>query len=161
MALGRGPGLDADMTVSASSRHATRPQRRRPMPIVAGAQNSGGCKVSVAAETLQQQNWRIHVPEDVLEIVRVGRQLTVAGELDMLTARTFTEAVDVLVQEALMPITIEASAMTFCDSSGIACLLRARKQVEVIIINPRPRLLELLELVGITSDFTITGTTAP
>ena len=101
------------------------------------------------------------MPEDVLEIVRVGRQLTVAGELDMLTARTFTEAVDVLVQEALMPITIEASAMTFCDSSGIACLLRARKQVEVIIINPRPRLLDLLELVGIASDFTITATTAP
>jgi anti-anti-sigma factor len=161
MALGRGLGLDADMTMSASPRYETRPQRRRPMPIAAGAQNSGGCKVSVADETLRQQNWRIHVPEDVLEIVRVGRQLTVAGELDMLTARTFTEAVDVLVQEALMPITIEASAMTFCDSSGIACLLRARKQVEVIIINPRPRLLDLLELVGIASDFTITGTTAP
>ena len=99
------------------------------------------------------------MPENMLEIVRDGRQLAVAGELDMGTAPTLTAAVDVLVQEAQQPITIEASAITFCDSSGIACLLRACKQVEVIILNPHPRLLSLLALLGIANDFTIMSTT--
>ena len=88
------------------------------------------------------------MPEDLLEIVRDGRQLAVAGELDMTTARTLTAAVDVLLQEAQQPITVEASAILFCDSAGIRCLLDALKQVEVIILNPHPRLLALLGLVA-------------
>ena len=96
--------------------------------------------------------------DDVLVIERHGRRLSVAGELDILTAPLLVKAIDDLVLEAPEPITIDTSKITFCDSSGIRCLLAAASQVEVIILDPQTQLLRLCDLLGIASKFTITAT---
>ena len=73
------------------------------------------------------------------EIQREDREgatwLIVSGELDLSAAAKLGDEVDGLAAAA-GPLTIDLSAVSFCDSSGLAALLRARRQLPEVSFKP-------------------------
>ena len=81
--------------------------------------------------------------------------ISVRGEVDHHSARTIMENIDHTISSALpMRLVLDLSSVTFMDSSGIAVLLRALRQMDqlggnlrVVGIPPQPR--RVLDAAGI------------
>ena len=81
--------------------------------------------------------------------------ISVRGEIDHHSARTIMENIDHIISSALpMRLVLDLSSVTFMDSSGIAVLLRALRQMDqlggnlrVVGIPPQPR--RVLDAAGI------------
>lgn len=83
--------------------------------------------------------------------------ITVAGELDVSTAGRFVACVRDALEAHRRSITVDARALEFSDSSGLAALLRARGLAHDIgvafrISSPSPKLRRLVEVSG-TEDY--------
>jgi len=81
----------------------------------------------------------------------------VAGELDVSTAGRFVACVRDALETQRRSIIIDAHALEFSDSSGLAALLRARGLAHDVgvafrIDSPSPKLRRLVEVSG-TEDF--------
>jgi anti-sigma B factor antagonist len=55
-------------------------------------------------------------------------QVTVGGELDVHTAPALTAAMTTAFERGASSIEVDASALRFCDSSGIQVLVQAREE---------------------------------
>ena len=81
--------------------------------------------------------------------------ISVRGEIDHHSARTIMENIDNTISSTLpMRLVLDLSSVTFMDSSGIAVLLRALRQMDqlggnlrVVGIPPQPR--RVLDAAGI------------
>lgn len=81
--------------------------------------------------------------------------ISIRGDVDHHSARTIMENIDHTVSSALpMHLVLDLSNVTFMDSSGIAVLLRALRQMDqlgghlrVVGIPPQPR--RVLDAAGI------------
>lgn len=83
--------------------------------------------------------------------------ITVAGELDVSTAGRFVACVRDALETHGRSITVDARALEFSDSSGLAALLRARGLAHDVgvafrISSPSPKLRRLVEVSG-TQDY--------
>jgi anti-anti-sigma factor len=83
--------------------------------------------------------------------------ITVAGELDVSTAGRFVACVRDALETHRRLITVDARALEFSDSSGLAALLRARGLAHDVgvafrISSPSPKLRRLVEVSG-TQDY--------
>ena len=84
--------------------------------------------------------------------------VSLAGEIDMATSGQMLEA----LRRSLGPdgVTVDLSAVTFMDSSGIHGLLTVASSLEpgalLVLRNPSPQLLRLFEIVGLDRHPNIT-----
>lgn len=83
--------------------------------------------------------------------------ISVAGELDVSTAGRFVACVRDALETRRRSVTVDARALEFSDSSGLAALLRARGLAHDVgvafrISSPSPKLRRLVELSG-TEDY--------
>lgn len=81
--------------------------------------------------------------------------VSVSGELDMATAPLLTRAMIEAAEHERKTVTIDASGITFCDSTGLRSLLGAPGPRPIVLRSPSEVLHRLLELTGTTERFTI------
>ncbi len=89
-----------------------------------------------------------------------ARTLVVSGEIDLATAPRFRDELGVLIGESHSPAVIDLSGVSFLDSSGLAALVSARRDVEgtdvtLVLLNPSLLSQRVLEVSGIGSLFEI------
>lgn len=79
------------------------------------------------ADTLAGMPW----PKLAFETARSGDQvsLTLTGELDLATGPSLEQAVAALLPDGLGALLLDLHGLTFCDSSGIASLIRVQRAV--------------------------------
>ena len=104
---------------------------------------------------MERPELSIAVRRSVDEVV-----LTLAGEIDMLTAAHLSSAVDKVLAEAPPRILLDLRGVTFCDSQGLGTLVvlsrkagHARSLVQ--LVNVGDFLLRVLDITGLRSALTI------
>ena len=81
-----------------------------------------------------------------------------SGELDMTSAGQFSTAIDAALGSDPDRLILDASGLTFMDSSGIVLLISAAQRVqEVQVRDPSPIVRRLIELTGLTKVLRITS----
>lgn len=87
--------------------------------------------------------------------------LRVQGEIDVQTAPTLRQAMDRAVEVSEGDLVLEMSGVGFIDSSGLGVLLgRFRRMPQgraMAIRSPRPHVLTLLRLAGVTGLMRVDG----
>lgn len=74
-----------------------------------------------------------------------------SGELDLTSAGQFSTAIDAALGGDPDRLILDASGLTFMDSSGIVLLITAAQRVqEVQVRDPSPIVRRLIELTGLT-----------
>lgn len=74
-----------------------------------------------------------------------------SGELDLTSAGQFSTAIDAALGSDPGRLVLDASGLTFMDSSGIVLLISAVQRVqEVQVRDPSPVVRRLIELTGLT-----------
>lgn len=97
---------------------------------------------------------------DIVELD--GRaELRLVGELDMDTAPLLAAAFEPVYEHGATTLVLDLSELRFIDSSGLHHLVKALKHQqerdgEVVLHAPTDQTLRVLELVGLTTLFTIT-----
>ncbi|WP_042428964.1 STAS domain-containing protein [Streptacidiphilus anmyonensis] len=84
--------------------------------------------------------------------------VVVAGELDHDTAPSLARATGSLADAGVARIVVDCSELTFCDSTGLNVLLKARLRTtddggRFVLAAPSPPLRRLLELTGADGVF--------
>jgi anti-anti-sigma factor len=85
---------------------------------------------------------------------RTGVTIRVEGYLDVETSPRFRESVKEVLATRPRSMSIDASRVTFVDSSGLGALLSARHAVRTEaglafrVIDPSPALLRVVEMAG-------------
>jgi anti-sigma B factor antagonist len=106
-------------------------------------------------------------PEELLRMTAEAEGgntiIRLTGELDYTTAGLFREQVDRLQDAELRRITLDLSALTFCDSVGIACLLavwkRARKAGgDLVLLRPTGHVQRMLRITNLDRSITVVDT---
>jgi anti-sigma B factor antagonist len=89
--------------------------------------------------------------------------LTVTGELDLSSAPALREALGRLLDSGEVPdLAIDASGVTFADSSGLAVLLMGAKRWKaeerrLVLRRPSPALTRVIDLTGARRAFEVEG----
>lgn len=86
--------------------------------------------------------------------------ITIAGELDMDSAPQLMDAAADVLASRPPAIALEASGITFVDSSGLQAILKlsqasTREGVTCAVRNPSATLVRLLALTGISGVLTV------
>ena len=86
--------------------------------------------------------------------------LVVVGELDMDTAPSLRDALALVQDKGPATLVIDVSGLEFIDSCGLHQLVLALKRQrevggDVVLRSPRPNVLRVLEMVGLTQVFRI------
>ena len=84
---------------------------------------------------------------------------TLSGELDMLTAPQLTSRFLHAIDRAAGDVVLDVRRLEFCDSSGLAALVRLAQHLEtgtLTIAGPRPIVRRLLEVSGMIDVFVVT-----
>jgi anti-anti-sigma factor len=81
-----------------------------------------------------------------------------SGELDLTSAGQFSAAIDAALGRHPGRLILDASGLTFMDSSGIVLLVSATQRVhEVQVRDPSPVVRRLIELTGLSEVLRITS----
>jgi anti-anti-sigma factor len=81
-----------------------------------------------------------------------------SGELDLTSAGQFSTAIDEALGSHPGRLILDASGLSFMDSSGIVLLVSATQRVqEVQVRDPSPIVRRLIELTGLTQVLRITS----
>ncbi|TDC96577.1 STAS domain-containing protein [Actinomadura sp. 7K507] len=93
---------------------------------------------------------------------RLGEHTIVAisGELDIATTPSLRERLNAALRDTGPHVVIDLSGVTFCDASGLALLVGARRRtqprgVTLVLAGPRPQLNRLLRVTGLSRVFTV------
>ncbi|MFI0486201.1 STAS domain-containing protein [Actinomadura sp. 9N215] len=91
--------------------------------------------------------------------------VAVSGELDFSSTPRLRERLFVALRDPGAYIVIDLADVTFCDASGLALLVGARRRAEatgaaVILNRPRPQVARLLRVTGLSHGFTVRSTGA-
>jgi anti-sigma B factor antagonist len=99
-------------------------------------------------------------PGTQLTVLPVGDDVVrVSGELDIRTCERLERMTGELVDVGRR-VVLDLSELTFCDSTGLAVLVRLHKRAEtaggtLVLRAPVPRVLNLLTLTGLTRLFRV------
>ncbi|MFE9427403.1 STAS domain-containing protein [Kitasatospora sp. NPDC006697] len=99
-------------------------------------------------------------------VVRVRREdgevavCGLAGELDLETKAPAAAAIDELIAERPAVLVVDIAGVTFCDSSGLNLLLRARtaaagEGIDFRLAHPSPAVARVLQITGTDTVFTV------
>jgi anti-anti-sigma factor len=91
--------------------------------------------------------------------------IAVHGELDIATTASLRVRILTVLTDTTMPVIIDLSGVSFCDASGLALLVGARRRASLhgVAINlaaPRPNVAKLLRITGLDRAFSIHPTLA-
>jgi anti-anti-sigma factor len=91
--------------------------------------------------------------------------IEVHGELDIATTASLRNRILTLLKDTTTPVIIDLSGVGFCDASGLALLVGARRRarlhgLSVTLAAPRPNVAKLLRITGLDRAFTIHPTLA-
>jgi anti-sigma B factor antagonist len=94
-------------------------------------------------------------PVEVVRADEYTAHVVVAGELNLVTGDIVLRKLSSLVDRGYRNLVIDASRVTFCDSSGLGALLRARARASAVaggltISVASPQLRRVLEIAGIS-----------
>jgi anti-anti-sigma factor len=94
------------------------------------------------------------------------RRVTVAGEIDMLSAMTLHETITDMLSRRPRRIEIVLRDVTFLDSAGIRTLLMChtdamRAECALALVEPHPRVYRVLQITGLLDHFHLTAEPAP
>jgi anti-sigma B factor antagonist len=86
-------------------------------------------------------------------------ELALVGELDMASAPQLLHAVDALIAAGQRMTTLDLSALTFCDSSGISALIQVRAAMvqvggELSVVGVTGLPLRALQVTGLLQMLT-------
>jgi len=86
--------------------------------------------------------------------------IALSGELDAASTPSLRDRLHVALRDTGAYVIIDLSDVTFCDASGLAMLVGARRRTEpkgtaVILAAPRPQTARLLEVTGLLGAFTV------
>jgi anti-sigma B factor antagonist len=84
--------------------------------------------------------------------------LRISGEVDLATAGELKAAGEDALSELCSTLRIDLSEVTFLDSTGLGALIHIRNCAEprpVILDNPQPPVLRVLEVSGLDQVFTV------
>jgi anti-sigma B factor antagonist len=85
------------------------------------------------------------------------RELRLIGELDISGIDALAQAI-AAAGDGAAPLTLDMSALTFMDSSGLRELLRAAREPQeqmIRLLAPSPSVRRVLEIAGVLSAFEI------
>ncbi|WP_078888807.1 STAS domain-containing protein [Streptomyces sclerotialus] len=82
-----------------------------------------------------------------------GAVLQISGELDHCTEQLFRTSVGTFLDRGHRHVVLDCSALTFCDSRGLNCLLSVRwllerRQGRLLLAGVRPNVVRVLHLTG-------------
>lgn len=72
------------------------------------------------------------------------------GEIDLSLQPEFHRVADAAVQ-ADLPVEVDARAVTFIDSTGVAFLVQLAKRCDTVVLHPSPVVRWLVELTGVSA----------
>lgn len=103
---------------------------------------------------------RISVRAELNETV-----MTLAGEIDMLTAPRLSRSVNEVLADPPPRILVDLAGVTFCDSQGLGTLVvlsrkATTKQSVLVLTNVADFLLRVLEITGLRSALMISNEAA-
>ncbi len=80
--------------------------------------------------------------------------MTVSGELNLATGDVVLRKLSSLIDRGYVRLSVDASEVSFCDSSGLGALLRARARATAVagslsLTAVSPQLRRVLEIAGI------------
>jgi anti-sigma B factor antagonist len=86
--------------------------------------------------------------------------ITLTGDLDIASTPSLRERLHIALRNTGAHVVIDLSGVTFCDASGLALLVGARRRTEprgttVALAAPRPQLAKLLHVTGLFRVFTV------
>jgi anti-sigma B factor antagonist len=94
--------------------------------------------------------------------------LTLAGEIDMLTAGRLSTTVTEVLNDAPQRIVLDLGGVTFCDSQGLGTLVvlsrkASHAQSMLMLVNVGEFLMRVLDITGLRSALLVRNdpTTAP
>jgi anti-anti-sigma factor len=98
--------------------------------------------------------WLGVTPIEVVRIDGSTAHVAVSGELNLATGDVVLRKLSSLVDRGYVRLVIDGSAVSFCDSSGLGALLRARARASasagsLILSAASPQLRRVLEIAGI------------
>ena len=93
-----------------------------------------------------------------------GAVLTVAGDLDYVSAASLRAAVEAVVLRPGQILTLDLAGLTFCDSSGITALIAIRnhaqaRKADIVLTNTPAATVRVLRFVGLDQIFRIHSAT--
>jgi anti-sigma B factor antagonist len=100
------------------------------------------------------------MPLKIVQSDHGGRRvLAIEGDLDLVTAPMLSGAGTGLVDAGETDVVIDASALEFCDSSGLTAFImianRLRPHGRLAISSPQPIVRRVLEVSGLVEVFVI------
>jgi len=89
-----------------------------------------------------------------------GATLTVSGEIDMITAESLYERATALVIDGVHLLVLDLGGVTFCDSLGVAALVRifryaSGRSCRLRVVNPRGHIAHVLQISGLDQVFEV------
>lgn len=93
-------------------------------------------------------------PVEVVQADGYTAHVAVSGELNLVTGDVVLRKLSSLVDRGYVHLVVDASEVSFCDSSGLGALLRARARASAVaggltISVASPQLRRVLEIAGI------------
>jgi anti-anti-sigma factor len=73
------------------------------------------------------------------------------GEIDLSTSALIATAIEQALEGAPPTIAFDLGGVTFIDSSGLAQLITAARQAEVLVLNPSRPVRRIIELTGLST----------
>ncbi len=94
----------------------------------------------------------------VAEAKKIAK-ITLAGEVDSLSAREFQKEIEKLAAESPDELVLFVENLTFISSAGLRVLIFAKQKmgthVAIYIVKPQPSVVETLEKTGLQHSVTI------
>ena len=82
------------------------------------------------------------------------------GELDIASAEAAVSYVRNVIDRHGAPVTVDLTALAFCDARGLAALLRMADYAEQAgcpfrLVSPRPSLVKIMRITGLNRRFLV------
>ncbi|SNR36026.1 STAS domain-containing protein [Actinomadura mexicana] len=89
--------------------------------------------------------------------------ITITGDLDIASAPSLREPLEIALRDAGPLVVIDLSEVTFCDAAGLALLTGARRLTEpdgvaLVLAAPSPHMVRLLRVSGLSRIFSVRPT---
>jgi anti-sigma B factor antagonist len=86
--------------------------------------------------------------------------LAICGELDIATTAALRDQIVVALKDTTTSVIIDLSGVSFCDASGLAMLVGARRRARlhgltITLAAPRRNVHKLLRITGLDRAFTV------